>query len=121
MAYSEEVIYEVQSILKSKPELMHHRVLKKAMEIEEFLYCDALVKTRLDRNDGHVWQSRDSIREYQLSADKLIHRLRERNGDWAKLFNIQDIRLFIFQVYQDYVPTKVRYLSVICLICYVLS
>ena len=71
------------------------------MDIEEFLYCEALLKTRLDRNDGHVWQSRDSIREYQIGVDKLMRRLREREGDWVKLFNIQDIRAFVFQVYQD--------------------
>ena len=107
MAVSEEIIYEIQNILKSKPELLHYPVLKKAMEIEEYLYTDALVRTRLDRNDGHVWQSKDSVREYQISADKLIQRLREREGDWVKLFNTADIRLFIYRVYQDYVPTKV--------------
>ena len=97
----------MQSILKAKPELLHYAVLKKAMDIEEFLYSDALVRTRLDRNDGHVWQSRDSIREYQISADRLMRRLRERDGDWVKLFSIQDIRVFIYQVYQGYVPGKV--------------
>jgi hypothetical protein len=108
MTYSEELIYEIQDILKAKPDLLHYTVLKKAMDIEEFLYCDALVKTRLDRNDVHVWQSRDSTREYQISAEKLVRRLRERDGDWVKLFNIADIRHFIFQVHQDYVPGRVR-------------
>ena len=78
------------------------------MDIEDFLYLEALAKTRLDRYDGSVWESRDSIREYQMSMDNFIKRLYERDGDWIKLFGITDIRNFVHQVYQDYVPPKVN-------------
>jgi hypothetical protein len=71
------------------------------MDIEEFLYNEAIASVGLDVS-AHLWDSKDAIRTYQNSLEAVMRRLKTRQGeDWVKLHNVKDMRMFMRLVYQE--------------------
>jgi hypothetical protein len=95
MEYSEEAIYELQSILKSKVG-EYVPVIKKAMDLEDFLYRESLYKNGLDRT-GNVWESNDSIKTYIESIENIKKAIKAKE-DLSKIFLVADIRQFYLQL-----------------------
>jgi hypothetical protein len=95
MEYSEDVIYELQSILKSKVGEFAP-VIKKAMDLEDFLYREALYKNGLDIT-GNVWESNSAINTYIESIENVKKAIKAKE-DLSKIFLVPDIRQFHFQL-----------------------
>jgi hypothetical protein len=71
------------------------------MDIEEFLYNEAIASVGLDVS-AHLWDSKDAIKTYQNSLETVMRRLKTRQGeDWVKLHNTKDMRLFMRLVHQE--------------------
>ena len=96
MEYSENAIYDIQSILRSKVGDTV-AVIKKAMDIEEFLYREALYKSGKERT-GNVWESIDSLNIFIESIENIKKILKAKDGDWTKLFSIAEPRQFYLQL-----------------------
>lgn len=97
MEYSEQEIYELQSILRSKVG-DHVPVIKKAMDIEDFFYKDAIYKSGVNEKGVSAWESMDFINKYANDLDTFKLLMQAKQGDWTKLFNQTDIRTFCTQV-----------------------
>lgn len=93
MEYSEKVIYELQALLRVKVG-DYVPVLKKAMDIEEFLYRKALYDHGLD---GNLWESSDAINTYVKSLENVKKAIKTKD-DFGKIYQIADIRQFYLQL-----------------------
>lgn len=94
MEYSEKAIFEIQKIFTSKLG-GGYCTLKKAMEIEDWLYKDALYQ--VDEQIDNVWESLETLQYYKASIDrikKLMNERSDKDTDWVKLFNIKDVKNF---------------------------
>jgi hypothetical protein len=113
MEFSEQEILELQQILRSKLG-DNIAVIKKAMEIEDYLYKEALYKSGQERS-GNLWESNNAINTYveSLSTFKLLMKAKE--GDWGKLFAQTDIRQFCNQMASNrqVIRKKVRFIHFI--------
>lgn len=101
MLQSEQFIYEVQKIFRSKSELWNFAMIKKAMDIEDFLYGEAVYSAGGDRLKGAVWESYDAVKNYTTSCERVLRQLQERlqaGGDFQKLYNIPDARSIVMQL-----------------------
>lgn len=96
MEYSEQAIYELQSIFRERVGDDRLPVIKKAMEIEEFLYRDALYKSGLERT-GNVWESSSAVNTYVDSLEN-VKKLTKSKEDFGKIFQIADPRQFYLQL-----------------------
>lgn len=103
MEYTEREIYELQALLRAKVG-DYVPVIKKAMDIEDFLYREALYKNGLDRN-GNVWESNDAINTYMESLEN-IKKLIKTKDDFGKIFQIADIRQFYLQLTSLRIPAN---------------
>ncbi|CAE7554730.1 unnamed protein product, partial [Symbiodinium microadriaticum] len=104
MEFSEQEIKELQAILRSKVG-DHHPVIKKAMDIEDYLYRDALYKNGQERS-GNVWEYPESVNSYVDSLHSFKILMQAKQGDWNKLFQISDIRQFCMQITSNRPPAK---------------
>lgn len=94
MGYAEEVIFDIQMFLNEKLG-GGYPTLRKAMDIEDFLYRDALVQ--VGSQTENVWESDEAIEFYKSSVErvkKLLHDRNDKETDWVKLFNIKDVKNF---------------------------
>ena len=94
MEYSERVIYDIQDFFNKKLG-GGYGTLKKAMEIEDFLYKDALHQMKM-KNDK-LWESPSSLEFYKSSVERLMKLMNDRNDketDWVKFFNMKDVKNF---------------------------
>jgi hypothetical protein len=96
MEYSEQAIYELQSILREKVGDDRLPVIKKAMDVEDFLYRDALYKSGLDLT-GNVWESSSAVNTYIESVEN-VKKLIKAKEDFGKIFQIADSRQFYLQL-----------------------
>lgn len=96
MEYSEEAIYDIQLILRNKVG-ESIAVIKKAMDIEDYLYRESLHKTGHEMTDN-VWEHNDAVNNYMTSIENIKKLLKAKEGDWTKLFQIGDIRQFYLQL-----------------------
>ena len=104
MEFSEQEIKEIQSILRSKLG-DYYPVIKKAMDIEDYLYREALYKNGQERN-GNVWESAESINSYVDSLQSFKVLMKAKQGDWNKLYQISDVRQFCMQITSNRAPAK---------------
>jgi hypothetical protein len=109
MEYSEDVIYELQSILKSKVGEFAP-VIKKAMDLEDFLYREALYKNGLDIT-GNVWESNSAINTYIESIENVKKAIKAKE-DLSKIFLVPDIRQFHFQLTSNRPPQNKKKVQV---------
>ena len=94
MEYAEKAIFDIQSIFAAKLG-GGYGTLKKAMEIEDYLYKDSLFQ--IGEQVDHVWESLETLQYYKASIDrvkKLMHERSDKDTDWVKLFNIKDVKNF---------------------------
>ena len=96
--FAEKSIYDIQYIFTTKLG-GGYPTLRRAMDIEDFLYKDSLQQTG-NRRGGkciEVWESDEAIEYYKSSLEGLKKLMEERDDketDWVKLFNIKDVRSF---------------------------
>lgn len=103
MEYSEKAIFDIQGILRQKVG-DSVAVIKKAMDIEQYLYSEALYKSGVT----NVWDSHEAIRVYTDSLDNIKKLLKGKDGDWTKLFQYSDIRSFYTQLLPNRAAPKKR-------------
>lgn len=96
MEYSEQEIMELQSILRLKLG-ENFAVIKKAMDIEDYLYKEALYKNGHERS-GNLWESHNAIKDYRESLSTLKILMHAKEGDWTKLYALTDMRQFCTQM-----------------------
>jgi hypothetical protein len=109
MEYSEQVIYELQSILRDKVGDDRLPVIKKAMDIEDYLYRDALYKSGLDLT-GNVWESSSAVNTYIESMEN-VKKLIKAKEDFGKLYPIADTRQFYLQLTSQRTTTNKKKVS----------
>jgi hypothetical protein len=98
MEYAEKVIFDIQNIFTSKLG-GGYGTLKKAMDIEDYLYKDAL--NQIGETSNNIWESIEALRVYKSSVDRVLKLMNERSDkdtDWVKLFNIKDVKSFCQQL-----------------------
>mmetsp|Transcript_3135 Transcript_3135/g.4847 ORF Transcript_3135/g.4847 Transcript_3135/m.4847 type:complete len:368 (-) Transcript_3135:35-1138(-) len=106
MEWTENAIIDIQRILRDKVGETH-AVIEKAMDIEDYLYREALYENN-EKSNGNVWESIDAISTYTQSIHSIKKVMQAREGDWKKLFDISDIKQFIYQLSHSRQNTKRR-------------
>mmetsp|Transcript_24087 Transcript_24087/g.40934 ORF Transcript_24087/g.40934 Transcript_24087/m.40934 type:complete len:407 (+) Transcript_24087:115-1335(+) len=96
MECAEKGITDIQDILSKKLKAAEP-TLKKAMDIEEFLYEKAKSRFNVD----NVWESRDASDFYKDSLQKVLDLMVNRsdlNTDWLKLFKSETAQVFLHRL-----------------------
>lgn len=82
--YAENVVFELQSLWRTKEGMETVPVMDMSAKIEDLIYNDALADSNLS-NTAQVWNKRECLIYYQETCETVLKSLEFKQGNWKKI------------------------------------
>lgn len=83
--YAEKVVFELQSLWRTKEGMEYVPVIEMSAKLEELVYNESLTENSLSLT-ANVWGKKECIMYYQETCDKMLKSLEFKHLGWKKLF-----------------------------------